>query len=423
LLKFDKDVLNAMQALEKEGYETYAVGDCIIEWAKGMAPVDWDLVTKAGTEDIRRVFTESELIDERNGIVRLDFTHETKNDDGETEMVGAICDISTMDGTIEQELSEYGFTLAAIADNPERTVIDPFDGLTAIKEKLIKTISDPDELFKDQPIRMMEAMKYVSDLGFDLQKSVYEAIVRNWRMLLNHSIAPIRQELELVLTGPHTGKALNMMADTGLMAVIFGEEVSRKMGSGEMQSFITLCENIDKTKPLRLRRLGLFYTVLEPKRGLEAIKRMNFDMDTESHLNDAMNEMVKIQFLGNDVEFKRYLYEHGLNRYNYLHNLCKAQRIVYDQPPTKIEARNHMMSKIKSENEAVFVEDLLIDGNDIMEAGITDSPEKAEDLLHLVLAKVHQDPRNNDRTYLLKMARKYSKHKWKANSRYVHWIR
>ena len=332
-----------------------------------------------------------------------------------------MCDISTMTGTIEEELSGYGFTLAAIADNPERTVIDPYKGLDDIKNKLIRSIGDADELFKAEPIRMLQAMRYVSDLGFDLQKGMYEAIVRNWRLLLNHSIAPIRQELELIMVGTYTGKALNMMASTGLMAAIFGEEVSKKMTAGEMQAFVTLCDNIDKTMPLRMRRLGLLYTIFNEKRGLEAISRMNFDINTESHLKDAMHEMIKIQFLANDVEFKRYLFEHGLKRYNYVHNLSKAQRIVYDQSTTKIEARNHFMHQIKENNEAVFIEDLLIDGNDIMEAGITDNPDEAENLLHLVIAKVHQDCRNNDRAYLLKMAKLYQKHKWRANSRYVHW--
>lgn len=423
MLKFDKDVLNALQALEREGFETYAVGNCIIEWAKGLTPVDWDLVTKAGLADIQRVFPNGEVIDEANGIVRLDFTHEELNSEGEKFIEGAVCDITVMEGTIQEELHDYGFTCAAIADNPERTVIDEFGGMDDIKNKLIRTVGDPDQLFLDEPIRMLEAVRYVSDLGFDLQKGVYQSILKNWRLLLNHSIAPIRQELELILTGTYTGKALNMMADTGLMAVIFGEEVSRKMNSGEMQAFITLCENIDKTKPLRLRRLGLLYTILNEKHGLEAIGRMNYDPDTEMHLRDAMTEMVKIQFLSNSLEFKRYICEHGLKRYNYVHNLAKAQRIVYDQPAIKIESRNHMMSEIKHNNEAVFVEDLIIDGNDIMEAGITDVPEKAEELLYQVLAKVHQDPRNNDRTYLLKMAKKYSKSKFKANSRYVHWIR
>ena len=58
-----------------------------------------------------------------------------------------------------------------------------------------------------------------------------------------------------------------------------------------------------------------------------------------------------------------------------------------------------------------------------MEAGITDDPARAEELLTYVIAKVHQDPRNNDRKYLLKMAKKFNKSKFKVRTRYVHWLR
>jgi tRNA nucleotidyltransferase/poly(A) polymerase len=270
---------------------------------------------------------------------------------------------------------------------------------------------------------MMQAIRYVSRYGMDLTTSLHDSILRNWRKLLDHDIAPIRTDLEDILVGANAGKALNMMFDTGLMAVIFGEEVARKISAQEGKQFIELCEGIDKVKPFRLRRLGLLYTVLNEKRGLKAIERMQFDEKTEMHLRDAMTEMIKIQFIRSSPELKQYVFSVGMDRYNYVHNLSKAQRIVYDQPELRIEGRNHMMREIRRNGEPLFVEDLVIDANDIMEAGITDDPARAEELLGYVIAKVHQDPRNNDRKYLLKMAKKYHKSKFKVRTRYVNWMR
>ena len=423
MLKFDKDVINALKTLEKAGYETYAVGDCVIEYVSGGSPVDWDLVTKADAETIQKLFPDGQLVDKANQIVRLDFTREEKDEEGNTDLVGAICDVVTMKGTIEEELSTHGFTIAAVADNPERGLVDPYHGVDDIHKKLLRSIGDVDELFSSEPIRMMQAMRYVAEQGFDLVKEMYEAITRNWRKLLDSQPAPIRTELEMILVGAHAGKALNMMADTGLMAVVFGEEVSRKMGASEMQQFVELSKNIDKTRPIRLRRLGLLYTTLNEKRAIEAIERMNFDADTEAHLKWAAKEMIRITFLANAVEIKRYIFENGYEKYNYLHNLAKAQRIVYDQPTIKIEARNAIMKEIRRNNEPIFLEDLVIDANDIIEAGITDDPERAEELLELVIAKVHLNPANNDRGVLLKQAKKLNKSKFRASTRYVKWIR
>ena len=423
MLKFDRDVLKALQTLEKSGYETYAVGDCIIRFVSGETPVDWDLVTAADTDRILELLPEGKLIDRANGIVRLDFTREEEDEEGETELVGSMCDSTSMDGTIEEELSTHGFTIAAVADSPERALVDPYHGVDDIRSRMLRTIGDPEELFAQEPIRMMQAMRYVSDLGFDLDKKVHKATLHNWRKLQTSPKGPIRNELELVLTGDHTGKALNMMADSGLMAVVFGEDVSSHMSSGEMTRFVELCEKIDETMPLRLRRLGLLYTTLEEKRGLQAIEYMNYDADTHQHLVWAMKEIVTITFLANAVELKRYIFENGYEKYEYLHNLAKAQRIIYDQPLTKITARNEIMKEIRNMNEPVFLEDLVIDEQDIMDEGITDDPEQAHHLLTLVIAKVHQDPRNNKAEYLLKMAKTYSKNKWKARSRYVKWLR
>lgn len=191
----------------------------------------------------------------------------------------------------------------------------------------------------------------------------------------------------------------------------------------DTNAFKTVCDNIDKTRPVRTRRLGLVYTAITKKRALAAIERLQFDKKTEEHLKDGVERIIDINFLNTDMEFKKFLFKYGNERYNYLHNLSKAMRIVYDQPSLKIESRNYMMKKIISGNEPVFVEDLVIDANDIMEAGITDSAEKAAELLEQVAALVHKNPANNHRDVLLKYAKKYSKNKLAAKTRYVKWVK
>lgn len=427
MIKLDKDVHGALKALEKAGFESYITGDCIIESLTGESPWEWDLVTKADAGAIQKIFPAAELVHAESSTYRLDFTYEEEDEAGELVEKGSVCDVIPFTGTIEEELSGYGFTACAIADNPERPLADPYGGVQDVQNRILKPVQDGKSLFREEPIRMMEAMSYVALYGFDLSKDLAEAIVANWRLLLDIPMAPIRQELERIMTGTNTGKALNMMADTGLMAVVFGENVARKMSTGEGQQFMALCENIDQTRPVRLRRLALLYTILNEKRGMEAIERMNFDLATETRLKEALTELVTVTFLNNTQDLKRYIFENGWDKYNFLHNLTKAQRIVYEHPSTRIEARNELLKLIQQNNEPIFPEDLCIDEDDILEEGITQDRERATELLKLVVAKVHQDARNNDRKYLLKMARKYNKGnisgKLSAKSRYVHWLK
>ena len=219
------------------------------------------------------------------------------------------------------------------------------------------------------------------------------------------------------------GKGLQTMAECGLMAVIYGEHVSRKMSHTDMKQFNVLCENVHKTHQNRLRRLGLLYTILNKKPGLEAIERLNYPAEDKQHLVDAMNHIIEINFLNEPKKFKRFLSELGKERYMYIHNLAKAQRIVFDYTTLKVESRNYALQEIAAGKEAVFVEDLVIDANDILAAGITDDPKRAEELLVSVLAPVHKNPRNNNRETLLKYAKRYSKSKLAEQMRYISWTR
>lgn len=424
MIKFDRDVHLALKTLEKEGFATYALGPCVFDCIRGETPYDWDLATEAAIEDIEKLFPQGKLVGKNKGIWRVDFTYEVPEKENEPAYLeGAIVDIRHMEGSIEDEVCQYGFTCEAMADNPERGFVDPYNGREDIKSKLVRTTYEPDKMFKDKPIRMMEAVRIASESGFDLQKGIYDGILANWRLLFGYEKKPIRRELERIVSSENAGKGLNMLADSGLMAIIIGEEVSKKMGASEMRSFTTLCNNIDKTKQVPLRRLGLLYTVFSEKRGLLAIEQLDYEEKTKTHLVDGVKEIISCNFLHDEKVFKKYLHKFGLERYEYIHNLAKATRIVYDQPATKVESRNYFLKKVIGGGEPVFVEDLVIDANDVMEAGITDIPEKAEELLNLVIAKVHDDPKNNNRTYLLKLAKTYSKNKFLAKTRYIKWMR
>ena len=429
MIKFDKDVLRTLKTLEKEGFETYAAGECVRGQIMGEKVYDWDLLTKATLADLQRIFPDCQLLDEGKQSIRLDFTYEVpaKDEDEPVVIDGCIVDVRNFEGTIEEALKEMVFTVNAIADNPERTLVDPYGGRDDIRARLIRTVESCEEVFEKEPIHMLEAVRIAAELDFDLHKSIFEAIGNHWRVLLAQTdsgdVASVREEFENLLISDHAGKGLKMLTGTGLMAVILGEDVAGRMSMSDTNAFKTVCDTIDKTRPVRTRRLGLVYTAITKKRALAAIERLQFDKKTEEHLKDGVERIIDINFLNTDMEFKKFLFKYGNERYNYLHNLSKAMRIVYDQPSLKIESRNYMMKKIISGNEPVFVEDLVIDANDIMEAGITDSAEKAAELLEQVAALVHKNPANNHRDVLLKYAKKYSKNKLAAKTRYVKWVK
>jgi len=422
MIKFDKDVLQALKTLEKAGFVSYAVGDCVRNCIAGLPTYDWDIMTKATAAELESLFEKGQFVDSAKTIMRIDYTFAVEGEDGEMYLDGAILDIHVVDD-FEAYLTAKAFTVSAIAENPDRGILDPCGGRDDIKRKMIRTTGNADTIFKKDPIQMMEAVTLASELGYDLGKSVFECILANWRLLLDYDPNPIRDCLERLIISKDAGKGLQTMAECGLMAVVFGEDVSKKMSHTDMKQFNVLCENIQKTHQNRLRRLGLLYIILNRKPGLAAIERLHYPAEDKVHLDDAMNHIIEINLLNEPKKFKRFLAEIGRERYMYLHNLAKAQRIVYDYTTMKVESRNIALQEIVNGKEPVFVEDLAIDANDIMAAGITEDPQRAEELLHSVLAVVHKSPRNNNREVLLKTAKKYSKNKLAEQMRYISWTR
>ena len=252
---------------------------------------------------------------------------------------------------------------------------------------------------------------------------IYEAIVNHYELLESEEIGKIRGEFSKIISSSHAGKGLSMIMDTGILNVILGKDVVPKLTRREMSDLTVLCQNIDKTHRVKDRRLGLFYTCMDKKKALSSIEKLGFDGDTYQHLVDAACDMAKLYFLAQKPNLKKFIYERGWDRYNYMASLEKAQRIVFDYySDTKIKSRMFMLDEIKAYKEPIFTEDMVIDGNDLLEAGICNE-EQAEKLLAMMVEELHVHPKLNTRKDLLKLAKKYKNNKMAAMTRGIHWLR
>ncbi|MGN0722012.1 MAG: hypothetical protein ACI4LZ_08635, partial [Anaerovoracaceae bacterium] len=201
MIKIPKEVKRIMKTLEDEKFKAYAVGGCVRDCLAGLKPYDWDVSTTAAFEDLTRLFPEAKVVSEKYSVVRMEFIDEVYDREGDfVGEEGVIVDVATFrkDGvsnagtvefaeTVEEDLSRRDFTMNALADNGYE-LVDPFGGREDIKNKLIKTIGDPSEKFKEDPVKMLKAIRFAAELDFDLTQSVYEAICTNYRLLEKISI-------------------------------------------------------------------------------------------------------------------------------------------------------------------------------------------------------------------------------------------
>lgn len=449
MIKVPKEVTKVMKTLTEAGFENYAVGECVIDSLMGEKNYAWDIATKASFKDLKELFPEARVLSEKYSVLRQELVEEVCDENGELlGEEGVIIDISTYRSKnastasaadssaepatdiftekIEEELSRKDFTVDAIAVNPYafvNSIVDPYGGRDDIRKRLVKTVGDADRVFKEEPIRMMKAIRYAARFDFDLSKSVYEAIIANYRLLENAKPERLRDEFAGILGAVHAGKGLNMLMDTGVIRIILGEKEYSGLTHREKSDLLTLCEGIEKTKPIAERRLGLFYSIIGKRRALPSIEKLCFDEETHRHLLDVVYDLAKFYFTTQPQELKKFIFQRSMDRFEYLLNIEKAQRLAlgYDSE-MKIKSKMYTIGEIKKNGEVIFVEDLAVDANDLIEAGIC-TRENAEKMLIMLTESTHVKPKQNTREELLRLARKYKKNKISAWGRGVSWLR
>ena len=422
MIKRPKEVNQIINKLTDAGYDVYCAGQCITAGELGEEPQDWDMYTDCPQEELRQMFPEGEVLGSRT--TRLDYTVFVESHDlniADT-FEGVIADVVTLKGSMEDQFSVYDFTCESIAEHPYKKPIDPHDGLKDIRKHLLRQVGDIEARFHKDPVKMMRALRYVGLYGFDLTKELAEIIARCAPDLLQGNKEAILYEFSLAINGDHAGKYLKMLKSLGLLPGIVGPE-GKSSDRREQKDYDILAENIDRIKHIPLRRMGLFYICFD-KHNDKAIRYLPHEEEDMEYLLDAKKLLPKLHFAGDETNLKKFIYRCGSwDKYNFLDKLAKAQVIVYDYSNQRIIGRDAVLKLILEQRQPIFVEDLRIDADDIIEAGITDDPERADYLLHLLPDVVHGNVALNDRDKLLGFAKKFHKSKFRATFRDVKWLR
>ena len=425
MIKLPKQVKEVIKVLTDKGYAAYAAGLCVRDSLLGNKPTEWDVTTSAGLDVLKEQFPEAKVLSEKYGIIRL--TSE-EGDEEYTVDVAAFRKASAQGDAVftddvHEDLERRDFTVNALADSGAQFV-DDFGGRSDIQAKLVRTVGDAGELFRNDSLRMLKAFRITAELGFDLTKDVYEAIMANHTLIRDLPADKLRREFMAIIGSEHSGKALNMLVDMDVLADIIGEEVAHNLSSREKSDLMIICNNVDKTKPVPERRMGVFLSILSEKKGMKVIDRLGFEGMQRLHMEDVVKDLAAFHFAQQPQIYKKFMYEHApMERSDYLLNLQKALLIIFDYSiETKIKSKMYMLSEMDKFSEPIFIEDLAIDANDLMEAGILDTPEECDKMLHMLIERLHIEPKKNTRNELFKLAKVYKKNKLKAYFRGISWI-
>lgn len=228
------------QAADDLGVEAYVVGGYVRDLLLYRPSKDIDIVSVGRGIDLAEEVAKRLGPGTSLAVYRRFGTAQVKQGETELEFVGARRESYSPDsrkpvvedGTLQEDQQRRDFTINALAISLNAAtygeLLDPFDGLTDMEELTLRTPLDPDVTFSDDPLRMMRAIRFASQLGFFIAPETFAAIGRNAARIEIISAERIATELNKILLSPRPSIGLELFEQTGLMAKVFPELLELK---------------------------------------------------------------------------------------------------------------------------------------------------------------------------------------------------
>ena len=433
-----KEVMEVCRCLNNNGYETYVVGGAVRDYYIGRTPKDWDISTSAEPNVVVSMFDKVVPTGIKYGTVtvhignmQLEVT--TYRNDGKYSDNRRPDEVSFAE-TIEEDLSRRDFRMNAMALDPlNGRMIDPFGGCINISNKIINTVGMPENRFAEDALRMMRAVRFASQLNFNLDRSVSRCILRTRRNLECVSTERIRDELLKILASSNPRHGITLLCDVGLMELIIPQFIRTKgCLQNKKHSFDVFNHSINVVSALPpdpiLRLAGLLHDIGKPDTQVP-LGDGNFKFPEHDKLSALYAEGItkRLKLSNNDVNRVVHLIKYHMRLLNISKTDCGIRKLIKELGPENVEEfmlfhRADMFDRPKKQvllaelekdydrirkvlisNPVINSSGLVINGHDIMDHFQIEGGKEVGKMINYAVDVVMKNPELNTKDQLLKM--------------------
>jgi poly(A) polymerase len=211
----DSEAVSIVRKLKAAGFDTYIVGGAVRDLILGKKPKDFDIVSVASPTRIKKIFRNSRIIGRRFRLVHVYFGQRIF----EVSTFRSLKDGRTSNtfGTIDEDVFRRDFTMNALFYDPEQQiVVDYVGGLKDIKKRQVKPVIPLSEIFTDDPVRMIRAVKYAAAVDFSLPLNLKMKIKKQSALLSSISSSRLTEEIFKIIHSNRAEAIVDMLDKLGL---------------------------------------------------------------------------------------------------------------------------------------------------------------------------------------------------------------
>lgn len=443
-IELPQKVSRILEQIQAAGFEAYAVGGCVRDSILGRTPDDWDITTSAKPEQIKQIFRRTVDTGIQHGTVTVlldkeGFEVTTYRVDGEYEDSRHPKEV-LFTASLEEDLKRRDFTINAMAYNETDGLVDIFGGIRDLQKGIIRCVGNPIERFTEDALRMMRAIRFSAQLGYEIEDNTKQAIKELAPTLRRISAERIQVELVKLMVSPHPDY-LRIAYDTGVTKIVFpewdkametpqnhphhcygvGEHILHsldKVPADKVLRLAMLLHDIAKPETLEIDDTGVTHfhghAVVGEEMARTILRRLRMDNDTIS----KVCRLVRFHDYGNGVEpdgriVRRAVNKVGEDLFPSLLLVRKADILAQsdykrEEKLNTLAAWENCFNEIREAGQCVSLKTLAVNGRDLIEAGLAPGKELGN-ILESLLKEVLEEPEKNNKAYLLEKALKTAK--------------